>query len=92
MEYRVLEVVLELWVGGWVGWVVSYILVSPPVQSSEIWSSTGLSLDNWSKQAQIAKSFASVLSKALSFKSFYVCFQNLTKLLINSFLIKAFLS
>ena len=48
MQYRVLEVVLELWVGG-VGWggVVLMILVSSPVQSSEIWSSTGLSLDNF---------------------------------------------
>ena len=29
-----------------VGWVVLMILVSSPVQSFEIWSSTGLSLDN----------------------------------------------
>ena len=47
----------KLWVGGWhrrllgvaqsvIRWVVLMILVSSPVQSSEIWSSTGLSLDN----------------------------------------------
>ena len=43
MEYRDLEVVIEFRVGG----VVPMILVSPPVQSFEIWSSTGLSLDNY---------------------------------------------
>ena len=31
-------------------WVVLVILVSSPVQSFEIWSSTGLSLDNFIRQ------------------------------------------